>query len=151
MFVGGSPTSTAGGIKTTTFFVILLLLFKPTNQNVNLVYKERKISANIISKAFKIALYSLFILLISITLISFIEGKNMDFVSVVYECVSAVSTVGLSMGITPYLKDISKIIVAILMFVGRVGMTTIIMALSTKNNNNVSDQVEYINTDIIVG
>jgi len=150
MFIGGAPTSTAGGIKITTLFIIILFLVKPTNQNGSIIYKDRKISANIINKAFKILLYSLSILLLSTIVISFVEGNSMSFVSIIYECVSAISTVGLSMGITPYLSDISKIIIALLMFVGRVGMTTIIMAISTKNND-VANQVEYINTDIIVG
>jgi trk system potassium uptake protein TrkH len=150
MFVGGSPTSTAGGIKTTTLFVILLLLFKHPNQNGHIVYKDRKISSNILNKAFKIMLYSLSLLILTILIISFVEGNNADVINVVFECVSAISTVGLSTGITPYLSSISRIIIALLMFVGRVGMTTIIVALSTKNNN-VNNQIEYINTDIIVG
>jgi trk system potassium uptake protein TrkH len=150
MFVGGSPTSTAGGIKTTTLFVILLLLFKHPNQNGHIVYKDRKISSNILNKAFKIMLYSLSLLILTILIISFVEGNNADVINVVFECVSAISTVGLSTGITPYLSSVSKIIIALLMFIGRVGMTTIIVALSTKNNN-VNNQIEYINTDIIVG
>jgi trk system potassium uptake protein TrkH len=150
MFVGGSPTSTAGGIKTTTLFVILLLLFKHPNQNGHIVYKDRKISSNILNKAFKIMLYSLSLLILTILIISFVEGNNADVINVVFECVSAISTVGLSTGITPYLSSISRIIIALLMFIGRVGMTTIIVALSTKNNN-VNNQIEYINTDIIVG
>lgn len=150
MFIGGSPTSTAGGIKTTTLFILLLLIFKSPHQNGHIVYKDRKISANIINKAIKIVLYSICVLIIAILLISLIEGKSFGFVEISFECVSAISTVGLTMGITPYLTYASKIIVALLMFVGRVGMTTIIVALSTKNNN-VGDQIEYINTDIIVG
>ena len=150
MFVGGSPTSTAGGIKTTTIFVVLLLLFKTPNQNGHIVYKNRKISANIISKAFRIMLYSIIMLMITIVTISLIEGEDFSLIEIMYECVSAISTVGLSMGVTPYLSVLSKLIVLILMFVGRVGMTTIILALSTKTRD-VYEQVEYINTDIIVG
>ena len=150
MFIGGSPTSTAGGVKTTTLFVIFLLLFKSPNAQGNIVYKERKISANIINKAVKIVLYSIFVLIVSISLIALIEGKDMDFVSIVFECVSAVSTVGLSLGITPMLSTASQLIIALLMFVGRVGMTTIVLALSTRHND-ISNQIEYINTDIIVG
>ena len=150
MFVGGSPTSTAGGIKTTTLFVIILLLFKSPNQNGNFVFRDRKISANIIHKAIKLVLYSISILIVSIIIISFLEGDSVDIISVMYECVSAISTVGLTMGITPYLSGMSKIIITLLMFVGRVGMTTILVALSTKNKD-MSNQIDYINTDIIVG
>jgi len=150
MFIGGAPTSTAGGIKVTTLFVILLLLFKFPNQNGHIVYKERKISSNIIHKALKIVLYSFSVLIIAIMLVAFIEGGNFDIINIIYECVSAISTVGLSMGITPYLSNLSKIIILLLMFIGRVGMTTIIMVISTKNRD-INNQIEYINTDIIVG
>lgn len=150
MFIGGSPTSTAGGIKTTTLFIVFLFLFRSPNDNGHIIYKNRKISANIISKTFKLVLYSIVILTLSIMIISLIEGKNFSFINIMFECVSAISTVGLSMGVTPYLCSVSKIIVLMLMFIGRVGMTTIVLALSTKNNN-MSNQVEYINTDIIVG
>ena len=78
------------------------------------------------------------------------ESDNWDIIKIVFECVSAISTVGLSMGITPMLSGVSKVIVAMLMFIGRVGMTTIVLALSMKNNQ-IQDQVEYTNTDIIVG
>ncbi|MGN0960605.1 MAG: potassium transporter TrkG, partial [Christensenellales bacterium] len=150
MFIGGSPTSTAGGIKTTTFFLLCLFLFKSPREKGEIIYRDRKISVNILNKVFKIVLYALSALLISIVLISLIEGNNVSTVSVIFECVSAISTVGLSMGITPTLGVMSKIIIAILMFVGRVGLTTIALAISTKNNNT-QYQVEYTNTDIIVG
>jgi len=150
MFVGGCPTSTAGGIKVTTLFVLLLVMFKKPLSDGHIVYRDRKISANIINKAVKIVLYSVTILLISTLIVSLIEGDSISYLSIIFECVSAISTVGLSMGITPILLPISKIIIAMLMFVGRVGMTTIIVALTTRQNN-IAEQVEYINTDIIVG
>lgn len=148
MFIGGSPTSTAGGIKTTTFFIIVLMLFKFPNSQGSIVYKGRKISANIINKAFKIVMYTLTTVMVAILLITLIEG-DLDLMSIIFECVSAISTVGFSMGITPMLSGASKIIIALLMFVGRVGMTTIVLGLSTRSQ--VDNQVEYINTDIIVG
>ena len=70
--------------------------------------------------------------------------------SVIYECVSAISTVGLTMGITPYLTIASKIVLALVMFIGRVGMLTIVLALSTKTDASI-EQIEYTNTDIIIG
>ncbi|MBQ7351630.1 MAG: Trk family potassium uptake protein [Clostridia bacterium] len=150
MFIGGCPTSTSGGIKTTTLFIILLVLFKQPNENGHIVYKDRKISAKIIMKAFKIVMYMVAMLIISIVVLSLIEGDMYSVEVIIFECVSAISTVGLSMGITPLLSTASKVIVALLMFVGRVGMTTIVLALSTKSNK-ISEEVEYLNTDIIVG
>lgn len=150
MFIGGSPTSTAGGIKTTTFFILCLFLFKSPRNNGEIIYRDRKISANIINKAFKIVLYSIFVLLISVIIISMIEGDRFSTISIVFECVSAISTVGLSMGVTPLLSPASKMVVALLMFIGRVGITTIALAISSKRIQT-DYQVEYINTDIIIG
>lgn len=150
MFIGGSPTSTAGGIKTTTFFVLCVFLFKSPRGNGEIIYRDRKISANVINKAFKIVFYTIAILLVSVVTISLIEGNRFSTISVLFECVSAVSTVGLSMGITPLLSAGSKIIVSMLMYIGRVGITTIALALSTKNSGQ-DYQVEYVNTDIIIG
>ena len=150
MFVGGAPTSTAGGIKVTTLFLIFVIMFRRCNGNGNIIFKNRKISAKIINKTIKIVMYYLLILIVSIVIVGLIEEKNLSIIQVIFECVSAMSTVGLSMNVTPLLTNISKIIVALLMFVGRVGMTTIVISLSSKSNQ-IQDQVEYINTDIIVG
>ena len=150
MFIGGSPTSIAGGIKTTTLFILVVFLVKKSNSNGTIVFKDRKISTKMIYKALKIVLYSLIVIIISSISIIAIEGNNVSVMSVIFECVSAMSTVGLTMGITPYLTVASKIILTLVMFIGRVGMLTIILALSTKKDVSI-EQVEYINTDIIVG
>ena len=150
MFIGGSPTSIAGGIKTTTLFVLFVFLIKRSNNNGTIVFRGRKFTATMIYKAVKIIFYSLLVVLISSVMILAIEGNTVSVMSVVYETVSAISTVGLSMGLTPYLSIASKIILAMVMFIGRVGMLTIVLALSTKIDASM-EQVEYINTDIIVG
>lgn len=150
MLIGGSPTSTAGGIKTTTFFILCVFLFKSPRDNGEIIYKGRKISVNVLNKAFKIMLYTISLLLISVVLISIIEGDKVSTISVLFECVSAISTTGLTMGITPTLSRLSQIIIILLMYIGRVGLTTITLAISTKNNTS-NYQVEYTNTDIIVG
>jgi trk system potassium uptake protein TrkH len=150
MFIGGSPTSIAGGIKTTTLFVLFIFLIKKSNSNGTIVYRDRRFTSTMIFKAVKIVLYSMIVIIISTITIIAIEGDSVSIMSVVYECVSAISTVGLSMGITPYLTIASKIILALVMFAGRVGMLTIVFALSTKADTNL-EQIEYTNTDIIVG
>lgn len=150
MFIGGSPTSIAGGIKTTTLFVIFIFLIKKSSNNGTIVFKGRKVTATMIYKAVKIVFYSLIVVLVSSGLILLIEGDSVSVMSVIFETVSAISTVGLSMGITPYLSVASKIILTIVMFIGRVGMLTIVLALSSKADASL-EQVEYTNTDIIVG
>ncbi len=150
MFIGGSPTSIAGGIKTTTLFVLILFLFKKSNSNGDIVYKDRKITSSMIYKALKIFLYFFLVVLIASIAIKAIEGDNFSLISIMFECISAITTTGFSMGITQLLSVASKIIVAIVMFVGRVGMLTVVLALSSKSDTSI-EQVEYTNTDIIIG
>lgn len=150
MIIGGSPMSVAGGIKTTTFFVLLLLLFKRPNNNGSIILGNKKISNNMIMKAIKIFLYYIAILIVGVVLISIFEGGTASLMQIAYECVSAMSTVGLSMGLTPMLSVFSKIIITMLMFVGRVGMMTVVLAISIKNTD-VINQVEYMNSNIIIG
>ena len=150
MFIGGSPSSLAGGIKTTTLFVLLIFLFKKHNSNGAIVYRDRKFSSNIIYKAIKVLLYSIITIIVSVILLLLIEGNNFSIESIVFEVVSAITTTGFSMGITELLSVPSKIIISIVMFIGRVGMATILLAISSKTDASL-EQVEYINTDIIVG
>lgn len=149
MLIGGSPNSTAGGIKTTTFFVLLLFLFKTSNENNDIVYRDRKLSVKIISKALKIVLYTLISLIIACCLIRIIEPNSISLGAIIFECTSAICTVGLSTGITPTLAFGSKLILILLMFIGRVGMATIALIVSSKHHTN--NNIEYTNTDIIIG
>ena len=149
MFVGGSPNSTAGGLKTTTLFVLFMFMFRVSNSNGDVRLKDKKISRKVIMKALKIALYTILTLVVAIALIKVFE-PHIGFESIVFECVSAISTVGLTMGITPMLCVASKIVLTILMFIGRVGLTTIAMAIASKNLNAVQDEIEYPTTDIII-
>ena len=150
MFVGGSPNSTAGGIKTTTLFILFMFMFRLPNANGDIRVKDKKISRKVIMKAIRLILYTILTLVIAIALIRLLEPSSVGFESIVFECISAISTVGLTMGITPLLTVPSKIVLAILMFVGRVGLVTIAMAFASKGINAVQDEIEYPNTDIIV-
>ena len=127
-----------------------VFLFKKSNSNGTIVFKDRKFTSTMIFKALKIVLYSLIVIIVSSITILAIEGNSVSAMSVIYECVSAISTVGLTMGITPYLTIASKIVLALVMFIGRVGMLTIVLALSTKTDASI-EQIEYTNTDIIIG
>ncbi|MBE5734941.1 MAG: hypothetical protein E7361_00600 [Clostridiales bacterium] len=149
MFIGASPNSTAGGIKTTTLFILLLFLFRRTNNNGDIHFAGRKISNNIISKALKITLYAMLFLFIAVITIRIIEPSSIGLEEIIFECISALSTTGLSLGITPILTGASKIILTILMFMGRIALTTLALAISTKNTEY--DKIEFPNTDIIVG
>lgn len=148
MFIGGSPVSIAGGIKTTTFFVILLFISKNQDQNGNIIYKSKRISQKVLSKALKITLIAASLLLVGTALVFVFEGGDCSIDSVIYEVMSAICTVGLSFGITSSLSVVSKLTLIILMYIGRIGMLTIPLAFKTKETGTA---IEYANAKIIVG
>ncbi len=147
MFIGGSPVSTAGGIKTTTLFVFLLILFRNTNQNGNIIYKNKKITHVQLMKAVRITLIAILCLCVSTISIYFFEGEVIGFQAILYETISAICTVGLSFGITPTLAVGSKLMLIVLMYIGRIGMLTIPLAFKTKDTVGI----EYSEAKIIVG
>ena len=148
MFIGGSPMSVAGGIKTTTFFVLLLMLFKNQDQNGNIIHDGKKITNKILTKAVRITIIAISLLLVGVAIIYICEGGVFGIDSLIYEVVSAICTVGLSFGITPSLCAMSKLTLIVLMYVGRVGMLTIPLAFKSKETNSA---IEYVNAKITVG
>lgn len=148
MFVGGSPASIAGGIKTTTLFILLLMLFRNTDKNGNIIYKNKKIKNSLLSKAVRITLIAVVLVTISSMAIFVIEGGSYSFGTIVFETLSAICTVGLSFGITPFLSVYSKLILSLLMYTGRIGMLTIPLAFKTKE---YSAEIEYVEAKITVG
>ena len=148
MFIGGSPMSIAGGVKTTTFFVLLLIMFKNQDQNGNIIYRGKKITHKVLTKAIRIVLIAVMLLFVGTTLIYIFEGGALSVDSIVYEVISSICTVGLSFGITPALSVMSKATLITLMYVGRIGMLTIPLAFKTKETNS---SIEYVNAKIIVG
>ena len=148
MFVGGSPASIAGGIKTTTLFILLLMLFRNTDKNGNIIYKNKKIKNSLLSKAVRITLIAFMLVIISSISIYLIEGGAHSFGAVVYDTISAVCTVGLSFGITPVLSIPSKLILSALMYTGRIGMLAIPLAFKIKD---YGVEIEYVEAKITVG
>lgn len=145
MFIGASPGSTGGGIKTTTVFTIFLSIFRiPTHRPVQAFC--RKISDDSILKAFIVATFAFLAIVIGSGIIFSIEGAKFSFEQIVFECVSAFATVGLSMGVTTDLFSSSKIIIIILMFIGRLGPLTI--AFSWKRNIK---NIHYLEENILIG
>ncbi len=128
MWVGASPGSTGGGIKTTTFAVVCMNLFNQIKGRTKLIYKWREIPVESINQANAVIFLSLIAIGISVLFMSYFE-KNMLFRDLLYEVVSAYSTVGLSLGITPKLTDSSKIVLIITMFIGRVSFLTFLIGL----------------------
>ena len=148
MLIGGSPASMAGGIKTTTFFVLILFLFKSPDTNGNLVYRTKKISHSLIYKSLKIFMIALLVLFVGLFSISLIERNSYSLLALSYECCSAIFTVGLSFGITPLLAWPSKFILSLMMFIGKIGLLTIPMMFKTKHQ---PVGIEYMDAKITVG
>lgn len=119
MFIGGSSGSTAGGIKTTTFAVICMAVVSVIKQSDTCERFGRRVSDKIIRKAVAVIFTNLFLVIISAFIISTVQ-PSLDFNDILFECFSAMGTVGMSTGITSSLSLISKIVITALMFIGRV-------------------------------
>jgi trk system potassium uptake protein TrkH len=131
MFIGASPGSTGGGVKTSTFALLLLTIIALIRGHKDLTIFKRKIGDSISRQSVGLIMLSM----ISIFLIVFLMLLNdrFDLEKTLFEAVSAFGTVGLSTGITPQLSSFSKFLIIILMYFGRVGPLTVLFALSQRN------------------
>lgn len=128
MWIGASPGSTGGGIKTTTIALATLNFISIAKGKDRVEIFRREISDFSIRRAFSIMALSLVVIGTSIFLIASFD-EEMTLLSIAFECFSAYSTVGLSLGITPLLSAPSKLVIIATMFIGRVTMLTILIAL----------------------
>lgn len=128
MWIGASPNSTGGGIKTSTFAIALLNTLSLARGQTRVEVFQREIADISIRRAFSIMWLSLLVIGMGVTLISY-NQPELAILKVIFECFSAYSTVGLSLNLTPELSVFNKLVVAVIMFVGRVGMLIIFIAL----------------------
>ena len=128
MMIGGSPGSTAGGMKTTTFFVILMSLIAVLRNRRTLQVFGRRVDDDVLHRASAILLVYLSLVLGASVVLCCAQPFSVE--QVLYESVSAVNTVGVSMGITPTLSALSKWVVIALMYFGRVGVLSILAAFA---------------------
>ena len=129
MFVGGSSGSTAGGIKTTTIAVMLVNIISMFKQKKGVEVFKRRISDEIVKMASCVLMAYLVLTLIVSLIICQLE--NISYITVLFECVSAIATVGLTIGITSQLGVISQCLLALLMLFGRVGSITFLLAFAS--------------------
>ena len=130
MFIGASPGSTGGGIKTTTFSVLMLSVLSMLTGKNDLVIFKRKIPLSNAREATTLATLALAIILTIIFILMLIEP--FPFEKILFEAFSAFGTVGLSMGITSQLSYAGKMLITLLMYIGRVGPLTLIYAISIR-------------------
>ena len=146
MVVGGSPGSTAGGVKTTSLAVIALFTFASFRGQEKPVIFGRSISGDIFRKSCSVLFFNIGIALAAAILLCALQP--LDPVDAVFETVSAIGTVGMTAGITQSLCTPSALIIALLMFLGRVGSVSFAVALLEKRS---APPVEYPTEEIIVG
>lgn len=135
MFIGGSPGSTAGGIKTTTFGVLVLATYSIIKKQKEPVVFKKHISDESIKKALSIFMISFAIVL----LVSFIITITDDFnlIDILYETVSALATVGATRGITEELSNVAKILIGLCMYLGRIGPMTMAFAFGLETDDKL--------------
>ena len=130
MFIGASPSSTGGGIKTTTFGALIASVISTAKGRDDVEMHERRLPHDEILKAMTIATLAMG-LVTGVTLILSVT-ENARFLEVLFETTSAFGTVGLTMGITPGLSDIGRVLIMATMFMGRVGPLTVVIALAQR-------------------
>ncbi len=128
MWIGGSPGSTAGGIKTSTIAIATLGIFNIVKGRDHVEFGGREVAKESLLRALIVIFLSLIALTASIMTLEYLEPDK-ALMDIVFECFSALGTVGLSLGITPALTDISKLVIVVTMFVGRVGVYTILLGI----------------------
>lgn len=127
MFIGGSSGSTAGGVKTVTITVLILCLYGYMRDREEIGVFGYRISSSVVKKSVSVALINIIDIFVATMIITFVQG-NFSLVDVIFECASAVGTVGMTAGITPQLNTVSQLVIICLMYVGR--LTSLIFALS---------------------
>ena len=145
MIIGGSPTGTAGGVKTVTFAILVFCVLSVAKQEESITLFKRRVPQNLLAKALAIIVINLIVLMTSVLLLLvFDHGTFMDSC---YECVSALATVGLTKGLTSNLTIAGKVIIIITMYLGRVGPISMAIGFSQKNRKK---QVMYPEQDLIL-
>lgn len=146
MFIGGSPGSTAGGLKTTTFGVLLVTTFATIKGQHEPTLFNKHLGSKTIRRALSLIVVGI-ILVISVSFLLTIS-ESQRFIELVFETISAYGTVGLSMGITPKLSGFGKVMIILTMYAGRVGPLTLGFAIANRNKRSKNRLPE---ANIIVG
>ena len=147
MFIGGSPGSTAGGIKTTTIGILIVTVICVVRGREDSEVFQRRFSKDIVYKAFTLVFIG-FSLVIAVTMLLSYTEKGASFISLFYETVSALGTAGLTLGLTPQLSSIGKVLIIFMMYLGRVGPLTVVLSITKKKINS---GIRYPEGKILIG
>lgn len=148
MFIGGSPGSTAGGVKTTTLAILVQSIISTLKGDKNVMMFDRKIAGPVVVKATALMFISIVVSTSFIFIMMKIE-PNQNFLPLFFEVLSAGGTVGLTLGVTPYLTVAGKVAISILMLIGRIGPLTLILAIGERQK--YSGKLDYPDGRIMIG
>lgn len=147
MFIGASPSSVGGGIRTTTFAIVFLFLIAFSRGQPDIQIFNREIHIIDVSRSFAVLVFAIFMVL-GATMILLITEQHATMTQIIFEITSAFGTCGMSLGITENLSSIGKVIIMILMFVGRVGLISFMYSLGGKGNKK---KYHYPKERVIIG
>ncbi len=148
MFIGGSPGSTAGGVKTTTLAILVQSIMATLKGGKSVIMFDRVIPSPLVVKVTALVFISILMTSFSILLLIALEPQQ-NFLAIFFEAISASGTVGLSLGITPFLSSAGKLAISLLMFSGRIGPLTLILAIGQQNRS--VGKVDYPDGKIMIG
>lgn len=132
MLIGGGSGSTAGGIKITTFAILILTVIMAARHRKDITVFKKRIDNSMVIQAQSIFLIYMTLIIVSVVILGIFEPYSMS--TILYEVVSAIGTVGITLGITPTLCTVSKIVIMILMFCGRIGGLTFLLFFAEKKS-----------------
>lgn len=147
MFIGASPGSTGGGIKTTTFGLLAAAVWSQGRGREDVVILGRRIPVEQVNRAFAVTFVSGGLIVLVTLLLCLTEGA--EFLTVLFETVSAFGTVGLSMGITPKLSALGQGLIILTMYAGRVGPLTLVFALA--QSRTPKNGVRHVEDKVLIG
>ena len=148
MFIGASPGSTGGGIKTTTLAILLQSIRSTLSGKKDIEFFDRKIPARLIVRATAITFISIIISSFFILILMKIESKQ-SFLPLFFEVISASGTVGLTLGVTPFLSVAGKMALSLLMLIGRIGPLTLVLAIGEQKK--LGGKIDYPDGKILIG
>ena len=148
MFIGASPGSTGGGVKTTTFAVLLQSVTATLKGKQDVEFFERTVPAQTVVKSIAIFIICLIVVSIGVLVLVRVEPDK-SFLSLLFEVVSGFGTVGLSMGVTPFLTVAGKLCITVMMYLGRVGPLTLVLAVGSRVV--LPSNVEYPEGKVLIG
>ncbi len=151
MYIGGTPGSTAGGIKTTTLGVLILQTNAALRGKKDVTFAHRRLPHENIVRALLLVFVSLVFLATLSFLLLISEGKSETYglEYIIFEVVSAFATAGLSLGLTPHLSTFGQLIIMLAMFIGRVGIYTVMFSIL--NVHEEAAQYRYPEESVIIG